>query len=147
MSEFWKKTLVRVAIGFALGVLVGMIFLLFGIYHGSSAWNDLGRVAKHLMLSGIVGAINVGTTTIYSLERWGVLRCTLVHFCIVMATLCAVGFAMGWFSRRDPATLWVLAACVIAYFIIWLINYLVYKRQIRQINEALGPWKAKQRDE
>ena len=100
-----------------------------------------------MALSGLLGAVNVGTTTIYTLERWDVLRCTLVHFAIAMTTFCAVGFTLGWLSPRNPASLWMLAACVIAYFIIWLIMYLRYRRQIRRINEALKGWKDAQRDE
>ena len=141
MSEFWKKTAKMSGIGFALGVLIGMAFLLPFGFGSIGAVHGMDRFALHLMMSGLLGAVNMGSTTIYSLERWSLLRCTLSHFLIAMACLCLIGFAMGWFDPREPITLWTLAICVVVYFIIWLIMYRLYKRQIRRINAALKAWK------
>lgn len=147
MNAFWKKTAILAAIGFILGILVGMGFLLIG---GSGIYfemNGANRTALYLALSGLLGAVNMGPVTIYSLERWGLLRCTLTHFFISMSSVCAVGFTLGWLSLRDPFTVWMLAGCVVAYFIIWLIMYLRGKRQIRRMNEALKRWKDEQGEE
>jgi len=147
MNEFWKKTAILAAIGFILGILVGMGFLLIG---GSGIYfemNGANRTALYLALSGLLGAVNMGPMTIYSLERWGLLRCTLTHFFISMSSVCAVGFTLGWLSLRDPFTVWMLAGCVVAYFIIWFIMYALNKRQIRRMNEALKRWKDEQGEE
>ncbi len=144
MSEFWKKTLFWGAVGFVLGMLVSLGFLLpMGIAqyyarHGS------GRLALQLLAGGALGAINMGSTSIYSLERWSLLRCTLTHFCIAMTTYFTVGFSMGWIRLGDAFTLWLSAIMVVVYFIIWLIMYLQGKRDIRKINEALKRWKDEQ---
>lgn len=38
----------------------------------------------------------------------------------------------------DDSLFWMItAAMVIGYFIVWLVMYLAYKRQIRKINEGL----------
>ena len=81
---------------------------------------------------------------IYSLEHWGLLRCTATYFAITLTAYCAVGFTLGWLDLRDPATPFMFLGYVIAYLIIWLVMYLKCKRQIRQINEALKTWKAHQ---
>ena len=44
-------------------------------------------------------------------------------------------------------TLWMLPACIIVYFIIWLVIYLRFKRQILRINAALRQWKDSHREE
>lgn len=148
MRGFWKQTAIRAAIGFVAGVLVGLgILAVSSGVHAFFAKNGAGQLARYLAMSGLLGAINVGTTTIYSLEHWGVLRCTLTHFAIAMTTVCAVGFSCGWFSIGDPLTLWILLSETVAYFIIWLVMYLRCKREIRQINEALKGWKNSQGDE
>ncbi len=148
MRGFWKQTAIRAAIGFVAGVLVGLGIL--AVSSGVQAFfakNGAGQLARYLAMSGLLGAINEGTTTIYSLEHWGLLRCTLTHFAIAMTTICAVGFSCGWFSIGDPLTLWILLSETVAYFIIWLVMYLRCKREIRQINEALKGWKNSQGDE
>ena len=141
MSEFWKRTAKTAGIGFALGTLIGLAFLLpYGV---GAFWAERGakRFALHVVMSGLLGAVNMGSTTIYSLEHWSLMRCTLTHFLITMSCMCLVGFSMGWFDLRQSVTLWMLAICVVIYFIIWLIMYLMYKRQIRRINTALKNWK------
>lgn len=147
MREFWKRTAIRAAIGFVPGVLVGLIFLSFYGIGAFCADHGAGRLALELALSGLLGAVNIGATTIYSLEQWGVLRCTLVHFVVAMSNICAVGFLLEWFDWRKPATLWILAGCAVVYFGIWLVMYLRGRRQVRRINEALKTWKAAQSDE
>lgn len=146
MKAFWKRTAILAAIGFALGLLVGLGTLALSGIGAYRAQYGLGRVLLHIALSGALGAVSMGTASIYSLEHWGVLRCTLVHFCIAMASVCAVGFAMGWFSLDQPATLGSLAACVGVYFVVWLVMYVRGKREVRQINAALRSWKAKQEE-
>jgi hypothetical protein len=101
-------------------------------------------LALYLALSGLLGAVGMGGTTIYSMEHWGLLRCTVTHFVITLLAYCAVGFTLGWLDLRQPATLLMFLGYVIAYFIIWLSMYIKYKRQIRRINEALKTWKAHQ---
>lgn len=146
MRDYRKKTLLLAAAGFAAGLLVGLGFLFVTGINAYYAQNGPGRLALYIVLSGVLGAVNLGTTTIYSLEHWGLLRCTLTHFLIAMASFCTVGFALGWLSLREPVTLWMLPVCVMVYFIIWLVMYLCYRREIRRINRALERWKAEQDD-
>ena len=144
MSELWKKTILHAAIGFVLGILVGLGFLSItgvGAYYVQKGASGL---ALYLALSGLLGAVGVGGMTIYSLEHWGLLRCTVAHFAITLTAYCAIGFTLGWLDLRDPATPLMFLGYVVAYLIIWLVMYLKCKRQIRQINEALKTWKAHQ---
>ena len=101
-------------------------------------------LALYLVLSGLLGAVGMGGTTIYSLEHWGLLRCTVTHFVVTLLAYCAVGFTLGWLDLREPGTSLMFLGYVIAYFIIWLTMCIKYKRQIRRINEALKTWKAHQ---
>ena len=144
MSELWKKTILQAAIGFVLGILVGLGFLSITGVGAYYVKNGAGGLALYLALSGLLGAVGVGGTTIYSLEHWGLLRCTLSHFALTLSVYCAVGFTLGWLDPRDPGTSLMFLGYVIAYFIIWLTMCIKYKRQIRRINEALKTWKAHQ---
>ena len=144
MSEFWKKAIIRASIGFVLGILVGLGFLSISGVGAYTVQKGAGGLALYLALSGLLGAVGVGGTTIYSLEHWGLLRCTATHFAITLTAYCAAGFTLGWLDLRDPVTPFMFLGYVIAYLIIWLVMYFRCKRQIRQINEALRTWKAHQ---
>ena len=147
MQEIWKKTILLAAIGFVLGILVGLGFLSIAGVGTYYIQKGAGGLALYLALSGLIGAVGVGGMTIYSQEHWGLLRCTATHFAITLFTFCAVGFTLGWLDPRDHATLYMFVGYVIAYFIIWLVMYLIKRRQIRQINLALKTWKEHQNEE
>lgn len=141
MSEFWKKTMIRAAVGFAMGMLVGLGFLSITGVEAYYVKKGMNGLALYLALSGLLGAAGMGGTTIYALEHWSLFRCTATHFAITLSAYCAVGFKLGWLDLRDPATPFMFLGYVIAYFMIWLIMYVRYKRQICHINEALKTWK------
>lgn len=147
MSELLKKAISLASVGFFLGIMVGLAFLAAnGFQYDFKQQSDNG-LAVYLLSSGILGAVNMGATVVYSMERWGLLRTTLTHFCISMTSVCAVGFSIGWLRIDDAITWLILIACVVVYFIIWLIMYLKYKREIRRMNEALERWKREQKDD
>ena len=140
MNRLLKKTVLQAAIGFVLGIFVGIGFLFIGdgtdyTQHGP------GLFALYLLLSGALGAVGVGGTTIYSLEDWSLLRCTAVHCALTLSAYCAVGGTLGWLDLSSPESLIMLLLYGIAYLIIWLIMYLIYQRKIHQINEALKKWR------
>jgi hypothetical protein len=144
MREILKKTIILAAVGFVMGMLVGLGFLSITGAGAYTVQKGAGGLALYLALSGLLGAGGVGGTTIYSLEHWGLLRCTLTHFALTLSVYCAVRFTLGWLDPRDPATPYMFLGYVIAYCIIWLVMCLIYKRQIRRINEALKTWNAHQ---
>lgn len=147
MREFWKRTAFWGSVGFILGMMIGVAILSVTGISQYYARNGTAFFALYLISSGALGAINMGTATIYSLEHWGLMRCTLTHFCVVMTTLCVIGFAMGWLSLRDPVAWWILGISVVLYFIVWAVMYRSYRRRIRRINEALKGWQASHRDD
>jgi hypothetical protein len=144
MREILKKTIILAAVGFVMGMLVGLGFLSITGVEAYRMQKGTGGLVRYLALSGLLGAVGMGGTTIYSLEHWSLLRCTVAHFAITLSAYCAVGFTLGWLDLRDPATPFMFLGYVIAYFIIWLAMCIKYKRQIRRINEALKTWKAHQ---
>ena len=146
MSELWKKTILLAAIGFVLGILVGLGFLSVTDIGAYYVEKGTGGLALYLALSGLIGAVGMGGMTIYELEQWSLLRCTTTHFAITLFTFCIVGFTLGWLDLRESATLYMFVGYVIAYLIIWLVMYLTNRRQIRRINQALKAWKAHQNE-
>lgn len=139
MRELWKKTALLAAIGFAAGLLVGLGFLLLNGIGEVYAREGAAWMIVYLLISSGMGMVNMGTMTIYGIERWSITRATLTHFCIVMSTFSGLGAFLGWF--HSALGIIMLVACVIMYIIIWLIIYLSYKRQVRRMNEDLKRWK------
>lgn len=139
MKELLKKSALLGAIGFAVGLLVGFGFLVCHGMQATVAEKGAGWTVAYMLISGGMGLVNMGTMTLYEIERWSLTRATLTHFAITLSTCCGLGLFLGWFRS---ATAWImLAAFVAVYFIIWLVIYRSYKRRVRKLNEDLKHWK------
>lgn len=133
----WKKAVLLGALGYAVGIVIGVVIFLFNSSH------NFAEALPSILLSGIPGAVAMGSSVIYGVERWSVARATVTHFLITFGGLYLVGFALGWFRFGEPAFWIFTAAMVAAYVLVWLIQYMAYKRQVRKMNEDLRKWKAR----
>ena len=131
MNNMWKKAVLLGVAGYVLGVLIGVIVILTGL-------SDAGHASvPYVLLCGIPGCITMGSTVIYDVEKWSLVRATATHFAVCFVTYYALAFLMGWLRFGDRLFWIITAAMVVGYVIIWLVMYLTYKRQIRKMNEEL----------
>ena len=144
MREILKRAAFLFALGFILGILIGLIIT--AATGSQNQEQQISSITLYLFTCGLLGAINMAATVVYSIEHWGLLRTTLTHFCISMGTLCIIGFSVGWLNINNTVTWFILLISIVVYFIIWFIMYWRYKQKIKKINEALGRWKKSQKD-
>ena len=138
-----KKGFIVGLIGFAVGVPVGLAFLLMN----ASEDHSVTFIALQLILSGVLGGIALGSSVVYEAESWSVTRCTVTHFVVTFATYFSIGFSLGWFPLDDIVTYIMVGSMVVAYFMIWLIMYLISKKQAKELDEELKAWKQVKTDE
>ena len=133
----WKKTMLLGLAGFVLGVLICIGFMLARSSEGLKA------AFPNLVISGIYGAVAMGSSIVYDVEKWSITRATATHFLLVFALYFLLVISMGWFSLSDPVFWIVVGAMVAVYILIWLLQYLSYRRQIREMNDELIKWKSR----
>ena len=137
MSRVFKSVLLRAFVGFALGALIGAT-ILWLVRRGTVAEPmSAGTLFVNFLLSGLYGALVVGATTFYAVERWSIARATLCHLFVTLAGLYALGLAQGWLAFTAPGFLILTASSVAFYFLIWLAQYLSYRRRIGQMNRCV----------
>ncbi len=136
-KELIKKGFIVGLIGFAVGIPVGIAFMLL---FSSEDWSAI-RIAIHLFLSGVLGGVALGSSVMYEAESWSVTRCTVTHFIVTFATYFSIGFSLGWLSLDDISTYIMIGCMIAAYFSVWISMYLVTKKQTKDLNEELAQWK------
>ena len=100
-----------------------------------------GMKVLYIAVGALQGAIAMGATVVYQMESWSIARATVTHFLITFAAYFAMGYIQGWLELGS-AVFWITTAVMIViYFIIWLANYISYKRTIRKMNEELEKFK------
>ena len=139
-----KKTLIRALIGFVFGIIMGD-----GITMLTTIGNDFVPASFSLIelcggfpqafivqsiLSGLYGAVTFGCISLYDIERMPLALASIVHCLIIVLLHIPNSIFLGW-----SQTVWdvLIMACiqVAAYFIVWLILYLVYRKQVKELNE------------
>ena len=139
-KELVKKGFIVGLIGFPVGIVVGVVFLFIGSGEAGSEWGA-AMIALHILLSGILGGVSMGSSVVYEAESWSVTRCTLTHFVVTFTTMLTIGFSLGWFHLGDISSYIFIGCMLVGYFMIWIIMYAISKKQAKELDEDLKRWK------
>ena len=141
-----KKVLLRAGIGFLIGAVVGN---LIAFLTGSSATDGVAFSSRQLLdmsggsavlammlqslFSGSYGALCFAGMSLYDAERLPLAAATALHCGLIVLPFIPISYLLGWVSGIVE-TLIIAAAQIAVFFIIWLILYFAYKKQIRELN-------------
>ena len=135
-------------IGAVIGIAIWLIMLLT---HNPKALSDGSHssdiIILNVILSAVFGALCMGGAVVYDIEEWSILRATFTHFVIVFASFNVVGLSLKWFSFGSVEYWIIHAIMIVAYILIWLFQYLIFKRKVKELNRELENWKSIQKTE
>lgn len=147
------KVLKRAGIGLAIGIVVGN---LIAILTGTSATEGVTFASKQLLdmsggnpviamilqslFSGLYGALCFAGMTFYDAERLPLAAATAIHATIIILTFIPIALLLGWVSSIIEILI-IASMQLVAFFIIWLIMYLIYKKQVKELNELMNKTK------
>ena len=137
----WKKAFLLGLGGFVCGALIGVAFGLFG------SPDSGGLTLPNVLMGGFYGAVAMGSSVIYEIEKWSVARATATHFLLAFGLYILLVLSLGWFRIDDPVFWIVIAAMVAVYVLIWGIQYLAYSRKVRTMNKKLEKIRSRNRTE
>ena len=143
-----KQILLLSVIGAVMGIAIWLIMLLaINSKALSDGSHSSGIIILNVILSAVFGALCMGGAVVYDIEEWRILRATFTHFVIVFASFNVVGLSLKWFSFGS-IEYWIIHAVMIAaYILIWLVQYLIFKRKVKELNRELEKWKSIQNRE
>ena len=126
-----KKAMLLGLLGYIAGCAIGLCFSL------QNSGVTIGEALPHILLGGIPGAIAMGSTVIYDIEKWSILRATATHFLITMCVTILACFVLKWFEPWSTP-FWIMIAFELAgYVLVWLAMYLCFRAKVRKLNEML----------
>lgn len=140
MKRYVNSFIFRALIGALMGIAICLILYGFGLYD-EIIIDDKPFVIMQFVGSALNGIICMGSTIVYDIDNLGLSKVTLLHYVITLVSLLCFNFLLGWFSEFN--IILILVVFTVAYFIIWLVNYLIYKREIRRMNIELEDIKQK----
>lgn len=142
-----RKALKCAGLGFLIGMIVGNViaaltgFSAAGGHNivtprllGVTGNNFIPAVILQSLLSGIYGALCFGGIVFYDIERWPLAAATAAHCALIVLSYIPIALFLGW--ANQPLEFVIVAAVqIVVFFIIWLILYFSYKKQIRELND------------
>lgn len=143
MNETARKLLLKALIGFALGVVIGVVFVVLAGKAGAYLAYP-GKATVRLISCGLYGAGCLGGTVLYRMDQISILHATIIHYIIVIAGLFLLGLSFNW--NFSSGWVWsIFASYTAGFFMTWYISYLKGKKKARQMNENLKKWKEAQK--
>jgi hypothetical protein len=137
----FKKALKLAGFGFIVGIAVFTVISAFTYKETPVPSEFVEKVGSfraayliQIALSGAYGALCMGTTVIYDAEKLPLSVMSLLHCVITVSTYIPLSLFLGW-SDSPVNTLITTCIQVAAYFVIWLIMFLRYRKEIKELNE------------
>lgn len=144
-----KKVVQRTLLGFPQGVAIGFGITIWisaiigdGAYHPAIAslvqacGSEIGAVFLQFILTGLIGAAFAGSSAIFETE-WSILKQTIIHCIIVSATFLPIAYFTHWMEHTAVGIITYFAIFFGLYIVIWIMQYFIWKKKIRQMNNKI----------
>ena len=142
-----KKTLKAAGIGFLLGIVIGNLIAFLtgnsdtgGITFAPQKLLDMsgGNAVIAMLLqslfSGLYGAVCFAGMSFYEIERMPLAVATALHCALIVLLFIPIALLLGWVSQIETQLI-ISGIQLVCFFIIWLIMYAGFKKQVKELNE------------
>ncbi len=93
------------------------------------------------LLGALLGVLAIGGMCFFDIEEWSLLRASVAHCALILFSYMTIGLLLHWFSFHIIPILIMTFAIIFAYALIWLIMYLAWKREVREMNRLAEEYK------
>ena len=145
-----KKAIIsRALMGFPAGIAVGQcISLLVSAILGKGTFeacvpsfvaamgSELAAVALQTLLCGILGAASAASSVVWAAD-WSLLMRTVASFLLLTLSMLPVAYVTGWMEHTVKGFLLYFAVFTLIFALIWLCQYLAWKRRVKKLNEKV----------
>ena len=140
MKDFKTQLIIKTLIGAILAMFV-CLFMIVISAGGDEVTMGRYELLKQFVGSALMGGVCMGSSVVYEIESWGLWKVTLIHYVVAFGAFLIACIFLKWF----PAGTLIIAliAYTIVYACIWLFEYTVWKREIRNINRDMDLLKHK----
>lgn len=140
-KTFKTHLIIKSLVGALMTIFICVVFTALSISEGEM-FTDATEFVMYYLMSALMGAICMGSSVVYEIESWSLVKVTVTHYVISFVAFFTTSLCLKWFDNK---TLMIaLLIFTLAYFLIWLIEYLIWKKEIRNLNRELQSMIGKQ---
>ena len=146
-KEFFR----RASLGSMIGVFINVfnsIIISYCVADGNyypvvpqlaeSCGGTTNAVAVQTVVTMLYDALMAGMSVVWELERWSLLRQTVVHFAVCSAATLPVAYFMKWIDQSIGGVLGYFGIFALVYAAVWTVVYLRTRKKINQLNLSMN---------
>lgn len=140
------RCLIGAPIGLALSTILAIVLSLAvgdGQFYAvvpelaSACGTEIQAVLLQAICSLLYGAAWGGASVIWEADRWSILRQTATHLAVCSLSTFPIAYFMHWMHHSIGGILAYFGIFLAIYSIIWISQYFIVKRRIRQIDRIV----------
>lgn len=145
-----KKAVFRGMLGFPLGIAIGYVITIFisliwgrGYYSPcvpqliDEMGSEIRAVVLQAVLSGILGVAFAAGSVIWEMEQWSIAKQTGIYFLVSVLAMIPVAYITNWMEHTLAGFISYIAIFAAIFVIIWVVQYLIWKSKVRQMNRKV----------
>lgn len=146
-----KKLIGRGLIGFPVGIAIGYVITVIisicigdGFFHPvnpelvNKMGSELNAILIQTGLSGIMGTGFAMASVIWEIDSWSLAKQSGIYFMIISVIMLPIAYFTNWMKHTALGVLSYVAIFVAIFVVVWLSQYLLWKRKIKQMNTLVN---------
>lgn len=146
-----KKIIMRGLFGLPTGIAIGFVItLIISVCIGNGSFypvtpelidatgNELNAVILQTVLCAIMGAGFAAASIIWELDSWSLAKQSGIYFMIISVIMLPIAYITNWMKHTALGVLSYVAIFVAIFVVVWLSQYLLWKRKIKQMNTLVS---------
>ena len=145
-----QKLMLRGLLGFPLGIAIGFVItILISVCVGDGSYypvtpelmetmgSELNAVILQTVLCGIMGTGFAMAAVIWEMDSWSLARQSGIYFSLACIIMLPIAYVANWMKHSVGGVLAYIGVFVVIFLAVWLIQYCVWKRKIRKMNDRI----------
>ena len=99
--------------------------------------NEVTAIIIQTVLSAVLGAGFAGSSIIWEMDEWSLLKQTSIYFGIVSVLMMTVAYICEWMEHSVKGILSYFGIFFAIFIVIWIVQYLIWKIRISKIKEGI----------
>jgi hypothetical protein len=98
--------------------------------------NELNAVIFQTVLCGIMGSGFAMASVIWELDSWSLAKQSGIYFLIACIIMFPIAYIANWMKHSVTGVLSYVGIFVVIFVIVWIAQYLSWKRKIKRMNDC-----------
>ncbi len=99
--------------------------------------NEVTAIIMQTALSAVLGAGFAGSSIIWEMDEWSLLKQTSIYFGIVSVLMMTIAYICEWMEHSVKGILSYFGIFVAIFIAVWIVQYLIWKVRVSKIKEKI----------